>query len=166
MAVNPPESSDPPEGRDAAGLRLVATSATESDAAWHPSGRPASREPGRSAPRSPEVGKVRESAESDPTDVPRWFFVLTLVVFAGVVFWQVRHAGELAARVAGLEAELARANALVEAQRAHLGEIRGGVHALSERVEALQDLVDRDPTLSGVVPGVEAPVTPEGPSAP
>ncbi|HEB89373.1 MAG TPA: hypothetical protein ENI85_07360 [Deltaproteobacteria bacterium] len=94
--------------------------------------------------------------------MPRWLFVLTLLLFAGVVFWQLRHTGELAARVAGLEEELVRANALVEAQRAHLGEIRGGVHALSERVEALRDLVDRDPVASGAGPQVplESPPTP------
>lgn len=163
MAVNPPESSDAPEGRD--GLRLVGRSATESggsDAAFPSPERPESARSDRRAPGSPDSGQARPSADADRAGVPRWLFVLTLLLFAGVVFWQLRHTGELAARVAGLEEELVRANALVEAQRAHLGEIRGGVHALSERVEALRDLVDRDPVASGAGPQVplESPPTP------
>ncbi len=158
MAVNPPDSSDSPETRDGADLRLVETPTSAPDGTDTSIDRPSSPKPGGTGERS-ELGKTDEPAEAAGASVPRWLFVLTLLLSAGIVFWQVRHAGELEARMVGLEEELARANALVEAHRTHLGEIRGGMHALSARVQALRDLVDRDPaTASEGSLGSDAPV--------
>lgn len=99
------------------------------------------------------------SAETDSTgrrSLPVWLFVVALIVFALVIGWQVQLASELEAKVAGLETQLEHTNALLDARRAHLTEVRGGVHELSERLQGLSRLVDRDPT-AGMIPEAVAP---------
>ncbi len=63
--------------------------------------------------------------------LPIWACILGLLAFAVVMGWQLQVASELEAEVARVEAELSRANLLIDAHRMHLAEIRGGVHELS-----------------------------------
>ena len=74
--------------------------------------------------------------------------LVALVLFALLVGWQAQVASELKAEVAILEGQLEESQALLGAHRAHLSEIRGGVHELSESLLGLSALVDRDPTES------------------
>ncbi|MFP6655036.1 MAG: hypothetical protein VCB25_05370 [Myxococcota bacterium] len=96
------------------------------------------------------------ASESDPRSgaafesggrpvLPIWLFVLGLVFAAVVIGWQARLAGELTAEVADLEQQLDHTNTLLEAHRDHLGEIRGGVTDLSERLAGLRQLVEGGP---------------------
>jgi hypothetical protein len=78
--------------------------------------------------------------------LPVWLFVVALIVFALVIGRQAQLASELEAEVAGLEVQLEHTNALLDARRAHLNEVREGVHELSERLQRLRGLVGRDPT--------------------
>jgi len=125
--------SDPssPEEDETTGLKLVEESV----------GSETSRDASRSTP------------ETDPTDrrsnrrsLPVWLFVVALLVFSLFTGWQAQLASELKAEVAGLEAQLEHTNALIDAHRTHLSEVRGGVHELSERLQGLRRLVDQDPT--------------------
>jgi hypothetical protein len=77
--------------------------------------------------------------------LPLWLFVAAVVVFGLIVVWQARLAGELEAQVMGLENELAATTTRLEAHRAHLSEIRGGVRDLSASLEGLRVLVDAEP---------------------
>jgi|GEM_PF-4311686 len=91
--------------------------------------------------------------ESDPEPAPArrfpgWLMLVALVLFALLVGWQAQVASELKAEVAILEGQLEESQALLGAHRAHLSEIRGGVHELSESLLGLSALVDRDPTES------------------
>ncbi|MFP6655395.1 MAG: hypothetical protein VCB25_07185 [Myxococcota bacterium] len=84
--------------------------------------------------------------ESDERQIlPVWLFVSGLIIAAVVIGWQARLAGELVAEVAVLEQQLERSHALLEAHRNHLGEIRGGVTDLSERLAGLRKLVAEGP---------------------
>ena len=96
----------------------------------------------------------RDGAEDESTQrsLPIWMFVVGLIVAVVVIGWQAQLAGELEAEVAGLESQLERSNTLLEAHRSHLGEIRGGVHDLSERLDGLRALVDGGPASSGPRP--------------
>jgi uncharacterized coiled-coil protein SlyX len=71
-----------------------------------------------------------------------------------VIGWQAQLASELESQVAGLEVQLERTNVLLDSHRTHLSDVRGGVRELSERLQSLRALVDRDPTgvSEGVVP--------------
>ena len=82
---------------------------------------------------------------SDRRGLPVWLFVLAVIVFALVIGRQAQMASQLETRVEGLEAELVQSEALLEAHRAHLGQIRGGVQELSVQLDRLQILVDEDP---------------------
>jgi len=71
---------------------------------------------------------------------------VALVLFAILVGWQAQVASGLKAEVVALEDRLERTNALLDAHRVHLFEIRGGVHELSESLLGLRALVDSDPS--------------------
>jgi hypothetical protein len=127
----PPSDPSSPDQDPAIGLKLVDESA----------GSGATQDASPSAP------------ESAPTDrgirgrsLPAWLFAVALIVFSLAIGWQAQLAGELEAEVAGLEAQLEHTSALLDAHRTHLSEVRGGVHELSERLQGLRSLVDRDPT--------------------
>ncbi len=102
----------------------------------------------------------RATDEPTPRSLPIWLFVVGLILAVIVIGWQAQLAGELEAEVAGLEMKLERTNALLEAHRSHLGEIRGGVYDLSERLDSLRALVDERPG-SGLGPA--SPRTPPTP---
>lgn len=96
---------------------------------------------------------IEPELESDPEPAPArrfpgWLILAALVLFALLVGWQAQVASELKAEVAILEGQLEESQALLGAHRAHLSEIRGGVHELSESLLGLSALVDRDPTES------------------
>jgi hypothetical protein len=126
------DSSKTQADRSAADLKLVA----------EPNDLDDEPKAGDSAP-DPRFGAALESG-GRPV-LPIWLFVLGLVFAAVVIGWQARRAGELAAEVAGLDQQLEHANTLLEAHRDHLGEIRGGVTDLSERLAGLRQLVDQGP---------------------
>ena len=90
------------------------------------------------------------STGTDSTDrrrLPVWLFVVALILFSVVIGWQAQVASELEAEVAGLETQLERTNALLDAHRTHLSDIRGGVQELSQSLQGLRILVDSDPTI-------------------
>jgi hypothetical protein len=90
----------------------------------------------------------RAGGRSDASNrrmLPLWLFVAAVVVFGLIVVWQARMAGELEAQVMGLENELEATTTRLEAHRAHLSEIRGGVRDLSASLEGLRVLVDAEP---------------------
>lgn len=78
--------------------------------------------------------------------LPAWLFAALVVLFLAAYGYQSYHASRLEEEVARLEASLATAEGRLESHRAHLLEIRSGIHDLSGRLEALQALIDRDPT--------------------
>jgi uncharacterized coiled-coil protein SlyX len=139
----PPSDPSAPEEDQDIGLKLVNTaseSGTSSD----------SSDPQSSTPDGDSV-----EPRSDPRRLPVWLFVLALILFSLVIGWQAQLASELESQVAGLEVQLEQTNALLDSHRTHLSEVRGGVHELSERLQSLRALVDRDPTdraSEGVVP--------------
>jgi hypothetical protein len=98
--------------------------------------------------------------ESSSRGLPVWMFVVGLIVAVVVIGWQAQLASELEAEVTGLEARLERSNALLEAHRNHLGEIRGGVYDLSERLDGLRALVDGGPMAGLSESAPEAQSTP------
>ena len=102
-----------------------------------------------------ETGQRKRN--DDRRSLPLWLFVLALLLFALAIGWQARNASRLEAVVAGLEGELERTNANLDAHRTHLSEIRGGVYALSERLQGLRLLVDTDPTIEAVEESAESP---------
>jgi hypothetical protein len=121
-----PEGPEEPEENETVGLKLVDA---ESESVPSPDARVS-------------------TAGTDSTDrrrLPAWLFVAALIVFSIVIGWQAQVAGELEAEVAGLEAQLERTNALLDAHRSHLSEVRGGVHELSQSLQGLRALVDSDP---------------------
>jgi len=122
----PPDPSKPDEERTV-GLELV-DGASKSGRSFDASG---------SAP---------SDRQTDRRGLPIWLFVAALILFSLAIGWQAQVASELEAEVAGLEAQLERTNALLDAHRTHLSEIRGGVHELSDRLQGLRELVDRHPT--------------------
>jgi phage shock protein A len=71
--------------------------------------------------------------------------VATILLGIVVLGWQMQLASELQTEVASLEGQLDRTRAVVDAQRSHLGEIRGGVYALSDQLDGLRALVDGGP---------------------
>jgi hypothetical protein len=71
--------------------------------------------------------------------------VVALLLGVVVIGWQAQLANELEAEVAGLERQLDRSQAVVEAQMSHLGEIRSGVNALSDQFDGLRALIDEGP---------------------
>jgi len=87
-------------------------------------------------------------APSESRRLPAWLFIVALVLFAILVGWQAQVASGLKAEVVALEGRLERTNALLDAHRVHLSEIRGGVHELSESLLGLRALVDSDPSES------------------
>ena len=89
--------------------------------------------------------------------LPVWLFVSGLIIAAVVIGWQARLAGELVAEVAVLEQQLERSHALLEAHRNHLGEIRGGVTDLSERLAGLRKLVAEGPAAPTIRPSPPSP---------
>jgi hypothetical protein len=101
-----------------------------------------------STPPTPTAAETStpDGDSSGRRGLPIWLFVVTLLAFVLVAGWQARVAGELEAEVERIEAELLRSNALLDAHRTHLSEIRGGVHELSARLDGLRDLVDSDPS--------------------
>ena len=102
-------------------------------------------------------GESASTAGTDSTDrrrLPVWLFVVALILFSVAFGWQAQVASNLAVEVAGLEAQLDRTTALLDAHRTHLSEIRGGVHELSQSLQGLSTLVDSDPT-DGIPSGVE-----------
>lgn len=94
-------------------------------------------------------GVATRRARGSGRRLPAWSFVALVVLFLTALGYQSYHAGQLADQVARLEASLADAEGRLESHRTHLLEIRGGVHDLSGRLEALRALVDRDPTAAG-----------------
>ena len=127
-----PTDSSSPEEDETTGLKLVddsADSETSSDAS-------------RSTSETGSSGR-----RSKRRSLPVWLFVVALIIFALVIGRQAQLASELEAEVAGLEVQLEHTNALLDARRAHLSELREGVHELSERLQGLRGLVDRDPTV-------------------
>ena len=130
----PPSDPTAPEEDQTVGLKLVNT-ASESGTSSDSSDPQSSPPDGGSA--DPRSGRRR---------LPVWLFVLALILFSLVLSWQAQLASELESQVAGLEVQLERTNALLDSHRTHLSEVRGGVHELSERLQSLRALVDRDPT--------------------
>jgi len=126
-------ASDPskPEGDQTVDLKLV-------DAMSEPETTP--------DPPRPTFETSPAHRPRDRRRLPAWLFVVTSILFFLVIGWQAQIAGELEARVARLEEQLERTNALLGARRTHLSEIRGGVQELSERLRGLRTLVDSDPT--------------------
>jgi hypothetical protein len=126
-----PTDSTSPEEDQTTGLKLVDDSADSE----------ASSETSRS---NSETGS--SDRRSKRRSLPVWLFVVALIVFALVIGRQAQLASELEGEVAGLEVQLEHTNALLDARRTHLSEVREGVHELSERLQGLRGLVDRDPT--------------------
>ena len=133
-----PTDSSKAEAEQDANLKLVDEA---SESGQRPDATPSSSGTGRSERRS----------------LPVWLFVLVLIAFALLIGWQAQLASELESQVAGLEVQLERTNVLLDSHRAHLSEVRGAVHELSERLQSLRALVDRDPT-GGVSEGSEGVV--------
>jgi hypothetical protein len=130
----PPGDPSTPDEDPNIGLKLVnATSESEN-----------SSDSSDAARSTPETGST--DPRSDRRKLPVWLFVVALILFSLVIGWQAQLASELESQVAGLEVQLERTNTLLDAHRAHLTDIRGGVHELSERLQGLRALVDRDPT--------------------
>jgi hypothetical protein len=105
------------------------------------------------------------TGRSERRSLPVWLFVVVLIAFALLIGWQAQLASELEAEVAGLEQELVRSRALLDAHRTHLGEIRGGVHELSASLEGLRTLVDRDPVESAAAVAEATEPPPDYPAA-
>jgi hypothetical protein len=142
----PPSDPSAPEEDQAVGLKLVnkaSESGTSSD----------SSDPQSSTP--PDGGSA--DPRRDRRRLPVWLFVLALILFSLVIGWQAQLASELESQVAGLEVQLERTNVLLDSHRTHLSDVRGGVRELSERLQSLRALVDRDPT-DGVSEGSEGVV--------
>ena len=141
----PPSDPSAPEEDQTVGLKLVnkaSESGTSSDS---------------SDPQSPTPDGGSADPRRDRRRLPVWLFVLALILFSLVIGWQAQLASELESQVAGLEVQLERTNVLLDSHRTHLSEVRGGVHELSERLQSLRALVDRDPT-DGVSEGSEGVV--------
>jgi len=126
-----PTDSSSPEEDQTTGLKLV------DDSADSRASSDASRSTSETGPS--DRGSNRRS-------LPVWLFVAVLIVFALVIGRQAQLASELEAEVAGLEVQLEHTNALLDPRRTHLSDVREGVHELSERLQSLRGLVDRDPT--------------------
>jgi len=94
---------------------------------------------------SPDPGRRGHTEKSDSRVVPLWMLVATILLGIVVLGWQMQLASELQTEVASLEGQLDRTRAVVDAQRSHLGEIRGGVYALSDQLDGLRALVDGGP---------------------
>ena len=138
----PPSDPSAPEEDQTVGLKLVnkaSESGTSSDS---------------SDPQSPTPDGGSADPRRDRRRLPVWLFVLALILFSLVIGWQAQLASELESQVAGLEVQLERTNVLLDSHRAHLSEVRGGVHELSERLQSLRALVDRGVSegSEGVVP--------------
>jgi hypothetical protein len=98
--------------------------------------------------RSRMPSRGREDASvvgSEGRSVPVWMLIGALILAVIVIGWQAQLAGELEAEIVGLEGRLDRAQSLVEAHRSHLGEIRGGVYDLSDRIDGLRALIESGP---------------------
>jgi len=100
-------------------------------------------QPAADESRSPTHASGKD--ESTDRRLPIWMFVVGLLLAVVVIGWQAKLAGELEAQVAGLGRELERSQALVEAHRSHLGEIRGGIYEISEQFDSLRALVEGGP---------------------
>lgn len=98
--------------------------------------------------------------ESTSRGLPIWMFLVGLVLAVAVIGWQVQRAGRLEAEIASLKSDLERSHALVEAHRSHLGEIRGGVYDLSERLDDLRALVEAGPEVDLTGSAPQTPTTP------
>lgn len=78
----------------------------------------------------------------------RWALPLALAIaLVAAAAWSVelRRADALALRVRELSRALRSAEAQIDADRRHLGEIRDGVAGVRERLDALQALAAKDP---------------------
>lgn len=126
----PPDASKPEENQ-AAGLKLVDPAAAAESSRLDPV----------SALGGGPVGKRQDRA-----GLPLWLFVVALMLFFLVIGWQAQIESRLEAEVAGLEVELEQSQILLDAHRTHLTQIRGDVHDLSERIQGLRGLVDRNPS--------------------
>lgn len=119
-----------------------------------------------SSTTTPPPASGDREGESDPRRVPLWVLVAVLILGAVVIGWQAQLASELEAEVTGLERQLDRSQAIVDAQRAHLGEIRGGVYELSDQLDGLRALIDAGPHSDASGSSVSAPaasITPRDP---
>lgn len=142
------------ERSSATGLKLVSGRSASSGEEAAPAAGP-SPSMGTGHPASgPEVATRR--ARGSGRRLPAWSFVVLVVLFLTALGYQSYHASQLGDQVARLEASLADAERRLESHRTHLLEIRGGVHDLSGRLEALRALVDRDPTAAGAEARPEA----------
>lgn len=104
--------------------------------------------------------------DSDSRRVPLWMLVVALILGVVVIGWQAQLASELEAEVAGLERQIDRSQALIEAQGAHLGEIRGGVYELSDQLDGLRALIDAGPHRGAVELPESTPASPTTPTTP
>ena len=137
-----PEEPEEPKEPETVGLKLVN----------------AESEPETSPDASTSTaGMESESGSSDRRRLPVWLFVAVLIIFSVAIGWQAQVASELEAEVAGLEAQIERTNALLDAHRSHLSEVRGGVHELSQSLLGLRALVDSDPEAVLPEEGVPTP---------
>ena len=138
----PPSDPSSPDEDPAIGLKLVDESA----------GSGATQDESPSAPESAPTGRGIRGRS-----LPVWLFAVALIVFSLVIGRQAQLASELETEVAGLEAQLEHTSALLDAHRTHLSEVRGGVHELSERLQGLRSLVDRDPMAEAPETAVPTP---------
>jgi hypothetical protein len=74
-----------------------------------------------------------------------WILALLLVVCALMLARQTRTSARLQDRVESLQGELSRAQATLGAYEGHLDAVRSEVGEIARRMDALQELVDRDP---------------------
>ncbi len=98
------------------------------------------------APGSPRVATGPREGSKPPGSSRLVFVVaaIALLVVGLALANQSRKAAALAARVAELEAELARAEAVVGAYQVRFEQVRGEVNDLLTQVGALSNLVERD----------------------
>jgi len=106
----------------------------------------AKRRPSAPAPRPAESEKARRRG------APWWLLIVVAVVGLILFLTQFQRAQRLDGRVASLIEELAVtdqrlevANGQLAAHQTHLQRVRAGVAALSDQVNGLQALADRDP---------------------
>lgn len=104
------------------------------------------RRPEKPAPRRADRKK------EDRGGAPWWLLIVVAVVGLVLFVTQFQRAERLDARVASLTEELAAsdqrleiANLQLAAHQTHLQQVRAGVAALSDQVDGLRALADRDP---------------------